>query len=68
MGEGLPNCRNTLRDALIENVKWFRILEYESTKMEWRDKKGETSAEADLRGSICQIKQIIFHLEENMEP
>ena len=36
--------------------------------MEWRDKKGETSAEADLRGSISQIKQIIFHLEENMEP
>ena len=68
VGEGLPNCRNTLRDALIENVKWFRILEYESTEMEWRDKKVETSAEADVRGSICQIKQIIFHLEENMEP
>ena len=36
--------------------------------MEWRDKKGESSAEADLIGSICQIKQIIFHLEENTEP
>ena len=36
--------------------------------MEWRDKKGESSAEADLIGLICQIKQIIFHLEENTEP
>ena len=36
--------------------------------MEWRDKKGESSAEVDLIGLICQIKQIIFHLEENTEP